>query len=291
MNIAIQGSQTDRAADISPSVVPGGTRLLGEIGPLQARLSANQEELEAAQRLRFAVFRSERGAAAPIAPNLNRDEDRFDAACDHLIVIDTSISGGAADRIVGTYRLLREDAAQLTGGFYSEAEYDVRAVTTRHPHRNFLELGRSCVLPAYRTKRTIELLWQGIWAYCVRHGIDVMMGCASFPGVVPAAHALPLSLLAHHAAACADWNTPPAIGDAVPLDMMPSEAVDTRAALSAMPPLIKGYLRLGAAFADHAVIDRDFGTTDVMVILPVEAISERYVRHYGADAARFAPQR
>jgi L-ornithine Nalpha-acyltransferase len=264
--------------------------VLGEIGSLQARLTANEDELEASQRLRYRVFCDEMGAiAGDTGKSARRDEDEFDAICDHLIVLDTGINGKTTDQIVGTYRLLRDEVAREHGGFYSGSEYDISALVERHPGKRFLELGRSCVLPGYRSKRTIELLWQGIWAYCLRHEIAVMVGCASFHGAVPARHALPLSFLNRHAGACALWDAKPVASNSVSMDMMPIEAVDMKAALSAMPPLIKGYLRLGAKFASSAVIDTTFGTTDVFVILPVATISGRYVRYYGADAGRFAP--
>jgi putative hemolysin len=115
-----------------------------------------------------------------------------------------------------------------------------------------------------------------------------MSGCASFQGTVPAAHAQALSFLAHHAQAEPQWRTRAVAGRFHTMDLMPVEAVDPKAALMAMPPLIKGYLRLGARFGEGCVVDRDFGTTDVFVILPVEAISERYINYYGAEATRFA---
>ena len=210
--------------------------------------------------------------------------DRFDAFCDHLLVFDTS----ASRRIVGTYRLLRQDVARANGGFYSAGEFEIDALVARHPGRRFLELGRSCVLPEYRTRRTVELLWQGIWAYARRHHVDVMVGCASFPGIAPAAHAQALSFLAQNAAAADEWRIAALRSRAYAMDLMPSEAIDAREALAEMPPLIKGYLRLGARFGDECVIDAEFGTTDVFVVLPVEAISERYINYYGADATRFA---
>jgi len=83
---------------------------------------------------------------------------------------------------VGTYRLLRQEVAERHGGFYSAGEFEIADLLKRHPGKRFLELGRSCVLPAYRSKRAIELLWRGIWTYVREHRIDVMIGCASFVG-------------------------------------------------------------------------------------------------------------
>ena len=187
-----------------------------------------------AHKLRYRVFSEEMGASfSQDGAVADRDEDCFDAICDHLIVLDTTLPGCAADQIVGTYRLLRDEIAKHAGGFYSAGEYAIDALVSRHRGKRFLELGRSCVMPVYRSKRTIELLWQGIWAYCLRHEIDVMVGCASFPGAVAQMHALPLSFLFQHARAASEWAVDPATHDAVPMDMMPEEAIDMKAALVA----------------------------------------------------------
>lgn len=264
-------------------------RLLGRIGNLETRLAATAAEIAAAQELRHSVFSLELSAKGHWqGQEERRDTDRFDPACDHLVVVDTALEGPDHRRVVGTYRLLRQDEAERRDGFYSQGEFDVGALVARHAGRRFLELGRSCVLPPYRSKRTLELLWQGIWAYCRLHGIDVMMGCASFGGTVPARHAMALSFLAHHCRADPEWRVSAQPSRSVCMDLMPPEAIDARSALAAMPPLIKGYLRLGARVGDGCVIDRDFGTVDVFIVLPSEAISERYLHHYGPEATRFA---
>jgi L-ornithine Nalpha-acyltransferase len=263
-----------------------GAAILGRIGCLSVRLAETAREIEAALVLRYQVFFAERDQTSnPVA---GRDADHFDDLCDHLLVFDDSLAGPPESQIVGTYRLLREEHSLLAGGFYSEAEYDVHGLVNRHKSRRFLELGRSCVLPEYRSKRTVELLWQGIWAYCRSHAIDVMFGCASFPGTISAKHALPLSFLHHHARATGEWRVKALEGRGSPMDLMPEEAVDVKSALFAMPPLIKGYLRLGAKFGEHAVVDNEFGSTDVFVIVRTEEISERYLNHYGPEATRFA---
>ena len=267
------------------SIAIVGDRPLGRIGPLEVRLARDSAEIALAQELRFRVFCEEMGACRQRAAEMDeRDADRFDEVCDHLLVTDMEAGG----EVVGTYRLLRQEAAGLAGGFYSSDEFELDGLVARHPKLRFLELGRSCVLPRYRSRRTIELLWQGIWAYVRRHGISVMTGCASFPGTVPAAHAQALSFLAHNCRPESEWDVRAVEGRYHPMDLMPAEAIDTRAALAAMPPLIKGYLRLGARVGDGCVVDRDFSTTDVFIVLPVSAISERYINHYGSEAQRFA---
>jgi L-ornithine Nalpha-acyltransferase len=279
--IGAQSTARQAHAQLHPQAAPS----LGRIGQLSVRLAMNETEVEASQRLRHRVFfetsgHDECGTAL-------RDTDRFDDYCEHLLVIDESCGGPDTGRIVGTYRLLREERAQAAKGYYSETAYDVGALISRHKDRRFLELGRSCVLPEYRSKRTVELLWQGIWAFCQIHAIDVMFGCASFPGTVPAAHALALSFLHHHARGKDDWRVA-AIGAArASMDLIPAEAVDLRPALAAMPPLVKGYLRLGARFGDGAVVDHEFGSTDVLVVVRSEDITARYLNHFGPDAGRF----
>ena len=190
--------------------------------------------------------------------------------------------------MVGTYRLLMQEVAAAHGGFYSAAEYEIDRLVAAHPGKRFLELGRSCVLRPYRSKRTVELLWHGIWSYVVSRRIDVLFGCASLEGTNPAAHALPLAYLHHHARCDAPWRVRAVASRFEPMDRMPAEAIDAKAALRALPPLIKGYLRLGGMIGDGAVVDAQFGTTDVLVVLPVEKISSRYIAYYGPDASRRA---
>ncbi len=259
--------------------------VLGRLGSLIVRLARTADEIDAAQALRHRVFHTHSPANIDL---YGRDTDRFDAYCEHLIVIDTMLNGPTASKIVGTYRLLREEQAELAGGFYSQNEFDIAGLAARMPARRILELGRSCVLPQYRTRRTVELLWQGIWACCRQWSIDIMCGCASFTGTNPAQHALALSYIHHHALAHDEWLVKGHAAKYVTMDLMPREAIHERLAFNAMPPLIKGYLRVGATFGDGAVVDHDFGTTDVFVILPVEHITPRYIAHFGVDAARFA---
>lgn len=220
-----------------------------------------------------------------------RDADRFDKACDHLLVIDHAARGrfgGIKPKVVGTYRLMRQSAAERLGGFYTQGEFDLAPMLARHRGQRFLELGRSCVLKPYRTKRTVELLWSGIWAYLQHHRIDAMFGCASFDGTDPEALALPLSFLHHQARSEGDWAAIARAEHYVGMDRLSPEMIDAKLALKQLPPLIKGYLRIGARFGTGAVIDRQFGTTDVLVVLPVSAIDKRYAEYYGGETSRHA---
>ena len=175
----------------------GLPKTLGALGALDVRLATTKYEIRRAQKLRYRVFFEEGGARPdPTARLIRRDVCRFDRVCDHLIVVDNAVLRvDGAPTVVGAYRLLRGDAAQANFGFYSAGEFDVASLVARHPGKRLLELGRSCVAPGYRGKRTLELLWRGIWAYARHHRIDVMFGCASFPGADPAAHAAALRFL------------------------------------------------------------------------------------------------
>ncbi len=261
--------------------------VLGRLGTLETRLARTKSEIREAQGLRYDVFFREMSAApSPITRLLGRDKDGWDAVCDHLLVIERA---GGGERIVGTYRFLRAEIARLARRpFYTQSEFDVAPLMARHPALNFMELGRSCVLPEWRTRRTIELLWHGTWAYVLANRIDVMIGCASFHGTDPSVLAEPLSFLFHHASPGEGWNVAARGREKVAMDLLPAEAINAKRALHALPPLIKGYLRLGAQFGRQAVIDRRFGTTDVLVILPVANINSRYLDYYGADAGRHA---
>ncbi|MBJ3774199.1 GNAT family N-acetyltransferase [Acuticoccus sp. 2012] len=269
------------------------TPTFGQLGTLEVRLARTAGEVKRAQQVRYQVFYEEM-SATPDAYTMatRRDRDAFDDVCDHLLVLDHNVTQRRfrkpKPRIVGTYRMLRQEIAEQNGGFYSFSEFDVGSLIERHPDLNFLELGRSCVLKPYRDKRTVELLWHGAWSYVLRHNIEVMFGCASLAGTDPDELATQLSYLHHNHLAPLEWRVRAIPSRYVPMDRLPADAVDPKKALRALPPLIKGYLRLGAFIADGAVVDEQFGTTDVMIVLPVSGISHRYINYYGANATRHA---
>jgi putative hemolysin len=260
-------------------------KVYGRIGGLEVRLARKKAEVRRAQRLRYKVFYEEMSAVpGALAMLSRRDEDTYDPIFDHVLVIDRGDPAKGRWRrshVVGTYRVLRQEVAELHDGFYTQGEYNLAPLIQSKPDCSFIELGRSCVLKPYRNRRTLELLWQGVWSYVREHGGDVMVGCASFAGTDPSAHALALSFLHHTALAPEEWRVRAHEHLRVDMNMMLAEAVNVRAAVKALPPLIKGYLRLGAYVGDGAVIDRQFGTTDVLIIMPVEAIKTRFFAHFG----------
>lgn len=262
----------------------------GRKGALEVRLARSAREIDAAQAVRYRVFYEEMSAKADEATRASkRDADRFDEICDHLLVVDHSLvpEGEGVDgdlppeAVIGCYRLLRQEVAERHGGFYTASEYDIAPLLARHADLNFLELGRSCVLPPYRTKPTVELLWHGIMHYVTAHKLDVMFGCASFEGTDPESLAPALSWLHHHHAAPDDWKVRALPDLYVEMNRMPADALDQREALRMLPPMIKGYLRAGCYIGEGAVIDWQFGTTDVLILFPVAQISDRYLSKFG----------
>ena len=267
----------------------------GRMGSLEVRLASRKKEIKKAQRLRYKVFYKEMSAIPDIQTKMKRrDIDVFDKICDHLLVLDHEYNSSKypfipKSKIVATYRILTEEMAKLSGGFYTQNEFDIEPVLARHKMTHkFLELGRSCVLKPYRSKRSVELLWRGLWAYIQENQANAIIGCASFEGIDPKEHALALSFLHHHASAPDEWKVKAHKNRYVNMNLMPKEEIDMKAALKAMPPLIKGYLRLGAYIGEGAVIDHQFGTTDVMIIMPTENISDRYINHFSAPEEKNA---
>ncbi len=291
MNREISALANLRASSPQP---PSLEKSLGEMGSLEARLARGKKEIRKTQRLRFEVFYKEGGAIADVQTAfMRRDADKFDKYCDHLIVIDHAWKnkfGKVKPKIVGAYRLLRGDMAQNAGGFYSAGEYDLAPLLARHADKRILELGRSCVLESHRSKRAIELLWRGLLAYIRAHQIDVLIGCASFPGVSPRAHAEALSYLAHYAGAQGEWRVRAHSDLYLPMATISRELLDEKSARESLSPLIKGYLRLGARFGEGAVVDIKFNTTDVFVIMPVDRIGARYIDYLSTPELRVTPE-
>ncbi len=246
-------------------------------GTLSVRLAAGKAEIDAVQALRYAVFYEEMGAIPDSMTLLTkRDQDRHDDVASHLVVVDDSATDLACG-IVATYRLIDAPAAAMAGGFYSASEFDIAPLLG---NGRVLELGRSCVHPRYRSGAVLQLLWRGIAEFVHPRGIELLFGCASLPGTDPEAIADQLSLLGHHYLTPAATR-PVALADRfVDLRRKAEGTYDTRQAFMSLPPLLKGYLRLGGTVGDGAVIDAQFNTIDVALVVSTERITSRYLRHY-----------
>lgn len=259
--------------------------VLAVSGALEVRLAETEHEIEQAQRLRYSVFYEEMSAVpSPAMRESGRDFDKYDEVCDHLLVVDRDAHDeDGQPLVVGTYRLTREKDAMRAGGFYTSGEYDLSAMLNGLPAgTKYLELGRSCILKSYRSRPgTMQLLWKGLMAYVARFDIDLMFGCASLPGTDVSDMALPLSYLHHFHPMPEALRVKAQPELYVPMNVLPRDRIDEREGIRSLPPMLKGYVRAGCCIGDGAVIDRQFGTTDVFIYFPVSGLDPRYKSRFG----------
>ncbi|MEO1329833.1 MAG: GNAT family N-acyltransferase [Pseudomonadota bacterium] len=257
-----------------------------ESGRYTVRLANSDEDVAAAQRLRYSVFVEEMGAKPkPEDAELRQERDRFDPFCDHLLLTDNSTGGS----VVGVYRLLRKSVAIAPGGpgFYTASEYDLSPMETFNGET--LELGRSCVAADYRGTAAMQLLWIALSQYTVEFEIKLMFGAASFHGVDIEPLKVPLSFLHHHHLAPEAIRPRTLPQHYVNMNLLPEEQIDRAEALRMLPALMKGYMRLGGYVGDGAFIDREFNTVDVCLVMDTAKITQRYKDFYarrGGDIER-----
>jgi putative hemolysin len=232
---------------------------------LSVSLAKTDDEIYAAQRLRYEVFALECGARLQTKDE-GIDRDEFDEFCDHLIVRD---SGN--DEVVGTYRILTYWKARECGSFYSESEFDLRNLKPLFP--NLIEVGRSCIRQGYRQGPVITLLWAGLAQFMMARGLEYLMGCASIQlddgGEI--ARSTYHQLKGRHLSPD-HWRVYPrnpfSLADSPPSPRTP------------LPPLIKGYVRLGAYVCGDPAWDREFNSADLLMLLPLARMNPRYARHF-----------
>lgn len=232
---------------------------------LTVGLARNLGEVREAQRLRYRVFAEEMGASVP-GREQGIDCDLFDAYCDHLLVRDAVTA-----EVVGTYRILTGAQAQKLGGFYADEEFDLTRL--QHLRGSAVEVGRSCVHPDYRDGTTISMLWSGIGAYMLRRNYEYLIGCASI-GMADGGHAA-----ASIYRRIERTHLGPIEHRVFPRCELPLDTLDHGIA-AVIPPLIKGYLRLGAYVCGAPAWDPDFRTADLFVLLPLSRMTSRYARHF-----------
>ncbi len=239
----------------------------------ETRLAVDEADIRAAQRLRYEVFVEEMGADASKADHAERlERDRFDPYFDHLLLLHEGC-------VVGAYRLMRSDMAAKGIGFYSANEFDL----SKLQNRRALELGRSCVAKDFRGGVGMHMLWDGLGDYVTRHKLEVLFGVASFPGVALPPLKQALTFLHHKYLAPEDLRVRSTAYHS--LDQMAWEAVDQRAALTQIPPLIRAYLRLGGFVGDGAFIDQSFNTVDVCLVMDTARMVQRYKDFYSRERA------
>jgi putative hemolysin len=233
-------------------------------------LARNVTEVAEAQRIRFKVFGEEMGANLPSAA-LGLDIDRFDQYCDHLLVRDHG-----DNKVVGTYRILPPEQAVNAGGYYSETEFDLSRL--QHLRDRMVEVGRSCVHQDYRDGATITQLWSGLADYIGKHGHEYLIGCASISMGDGGHYAASVYNKVHklHAA--------PAEYRVFPHCRLPLESLNQNLEVT-IPPLIKGYLRLGAYIAGEPAWAPDFNCADLFILMPVSRMNARYAKHFMRKAA------
>lgn len=241
---------------------------------LLLKIADTQAEIMAAQRLRYRVFVEEMGAEVCEAQHQAKlEQDAFDPFFDHLILIDTSIVD-PMESVVAAYRLMRRSVAAQNIGFYGQSEYELSGMLQHS--RDSVELGRSCVAASHRGGVALRLMWNGVATYVERHGIEVLFGVASFPGIDPAPYAQALSLLEASYQALPQFGVVAHPDRALEMNMLPARKIDRLVAMKQIPPLIKAYLRLGGGVARHAVIDHQFRTIDVCMIMDTAAMSPKH---------------
>ncbi len=244
------------------------------------KLAESDEDIAAAQRLRYRVFVEEMKAEAlPEDIALRRERDKFDQYCDHLLLIDNeAVYDDPLDKVIGAYRLLRGVVAKNNIGFCGDAEYDLSLIYD-YP-RETVELGRSCTDAAYRRGMAMHLLWSGLGQYMKQHRIEVMFGLASFHNTDPKSLALPLSYLYYNHLAPEDLRVRSHEEFYVKMDTISADQVERREAMKQMPALLKAYIRVGGFIGDGACVDHKFNTTDVCLLVDTSRMTERYRAFY-----------
>ena len=174
--------------------------------------------------------------------------------------------------------MMTDKMADKAGQFYTSDEFDISKLLKQNT--GLLEMGRSCVLPDYRTKAVLQLLWQGIAEYVAYHNIRYLFGCASFHGTDISKHAESISYLYHHHLAPEDIRPVGHKNPEIKMDMVPIEEIDVKTVIRNLPPLIKGYIRIGGCVGDGVFVDHDFDTIDVCVVLQTGLVKEHYLKHY-----------
>ena len=251
-----------------------------EVDNFVIKIAEKKSELKKAQSLRYSVFYKEKKAIPTILKKILRlDYDKIDKYADHLIVLDKN-RRGIKNKIVGTYRLLRGDITALCGGFYTSSEFDLSKILKSYKNNQILELGRSCVHKDYRNGNIMNLLWKAIAEYIKLYDIKILLGCASFHGTDVMKYTNELSYLRNN------FSLP----DELSVKSLDSKSYSTNIKINSdtgdirtfvkLPPLIKGYIRIGGKVSHDFFIDHNFNTIDLCVIVRTDNIDEKYKKKY-----------
>ena len=247
-----------------------------ELKDFVVKLVDTKAELKKAQALRYSVFYKEKKAKPTFAKKIRRlDYDKVDKFADHLIVIDKKRKC-IKNNIVGTYRLIRGDLASHFGGFYSSSEFDLTNILNSYNDTQILELGRSCVHKDYRNGTTMNLLWKGIAEYIKLYDINILLGCASFPGTDIKKFSKELSYLRSNFSLPDEISVQSLVNNNYPIYNKNSINESNLRTFAKLPPLIKGYLRVGGRVSGNFFVDYDFNTIDLCVVVKTGDIEKKY---------------
>ena len=244
------------------------------------KIAEKKSELKKAQALRYSVFYKEKKAIPTISNKILRlDYDKIDKFADHLIVIDKNIKR-TKSKIVGTYRLLRGDIAAHCGGFYTSSEFDLSKILNSYKNNQILELGRSCVHKNYRNGTIMNLLWKAIAEYVKLYDIKILLGCASFHGTDIIKHTNELSYLRKNFSLPDEFSVKSLDTKIYPSYTEINSNINDLRTFVKLPPLIKGYLRIGGKVSHDCFVDYKFNTIDLCVIVTTDNIDEKYKKKY-----------
>ena len=251
-----------------------------EVDNFVIKIAEKKSELKKAQALRYSVFYKEKKAIPTISKKLLRlDYDKIDKFADHLIVIDKNRKG-IKNKIVGTYRLLRGDIAAHCGGFYTSSEFDLSKILNSYKNNKILELGRSCVHQDYRNGTIMNLLWKAIAEYVKLYDTKILLGCASFHGTDVMKYTNELSFLRKNFSLPGELTVKSLDTKIYPAYTEINSNTNDLRTFAKLPPLIKGYLRIGGKVSHDCFVDYKFNTIDLCVIVTTDNIDEKYKKKY-----------
>ena len=251
-----------------------------EVDNFIIKIVEKKSELKKAQALRYSVFYKEKKAIPTITKKFLRlDYDKVDKFADHLIVIDKN-KKGIKNKIIGTYRLLRGDIAAHCGEFYTSSEFDLSKILNSYKNNQILELGRSCVHQDYRNGTIVNLLWKAIAQYVKLYEIKILLGCASFHGTDVMKYTNELSYLRKNFSLPDELSVKSLDTKIYPAyNKINSNNNDLRTFVK-LPPLIKGYLRIGGKVSHDCFVDYKFNTIDLCVVVTTDNINKKYKKKY-----------
>jgi len=262
----------------SKPILPSNSFIILESENYSIKLAETKSELKQAQALRYSVFYKEKKAKPTFAKKIIKlDYDKIDKYADHLIVLDKK---NTKNKIVGTYRLIRGDVAKLFGGYYSSSEFNLINITNNYKDKHILELGRSCVHQDYRNGSIMNLLWKAIAEYVKLYDIKILLGCASFSGIEPTKYSDELSYLRQNFCLPEHLLVESFDKNIYPVYKLKENNPNQLRIFAKLPPLLKGYLRIGGKVSNNFYVDHNFNTIDLCVVVNTSDIDEKYRKKY-----------